>query len=206
MYCTFCGSENNDLDNFCQACGNNLKAGTTVDETGYAGGGGVEYQPVNFKVEQKFFALRPTYKISDATGQEFMVARKSWFSFFRPYLEIEDMQGKIIGTIQSNLWRTSWEIRDEHMNLHATITFPFIMFFRKNFQIHTANGIYNSGDSYFSYRFDAYAPSGQLAFTVNKKIFSIRDSFQIESFGGLSPFLTCLAAVCIDQKFHQKDS
>ena len=40
---------------------------------------------------------------------------------------------------------------------------------------------------------------------VDKKIFSMRDSFKISSNGILGPFITTLAAVVIDMKFHQNN-
>ena len=68
--------------------------------------------------------------------------------------------------------------------------------------IHTPVGVFRSGGSVFTYRFDAYAPDGRLSFVVDKKVFSIRDTFKIQSNGQLGPFITCLAAVVIDMKFH----
>lgn len=205
MYCEFCGTKNEDNSQFCMNCGNNIQSKTEIQQSGYVGTGApVKYSAVDFKVQQKFFALRPTYKISDGAGNEFMVVRRKFINFFRPHLFIERPDGTPLGYIQSNIWRTKWELRDAEGNLHATIVFPLIMFFRKNFHIETANGIYSSGQSIFAYKFDAYSPSGQFAFVVDKKIISIRDSFTIKSSGELSPFITCLAAVCIDQKFHSK--
>ncbi|MHA2031194.1 MAG: zinc-ribbon domain-containing protein [Candidatus Kariarchaeaceae archaeon] len=204
MYCEFCGTKNEDGSKFCMNCGNNIDSKTEVQQSGFVGSSApVQYNPVNFKVEQKLIAIRPIYKVSDPSGNEFMIVRRPFFNFFRPILHVERPDGAPLGTIQANLWRTQWELRDAQGNLHATIFFPLIMFLRKNFQIHSANGVYNSGDSYFSYKFEAFSPSGHSAFLVDKKIISIRDSFSIQSSGELSPFITCLAAVCIDQRFHQ---
>jgi len=207
MYCEFCGAENDDKSQFCTNCGNNIQSKAEMQQSGFVGTTApVQYKPIEFKVEQKFFALRPTYKVSDGTGQEFMIVRRQFFNFFRPYLFVERPDGTPLGSVQSNFWRTEWELRDAEGNLHATIIFPFFMFFRKSFEINTANGIYRSGGSVFTYKFDAYSPSGQFAFVVDKKVLSIRDSFKVKSSGELSPFITCLAAVCIDQKFHSKNN
>lgn len=205
MYCAFCGTENDNKSQFCTNCGNNIQENIVVQESGFAAPSApMTYQPIEFKVVQKFFAIRSTYKISDGMENEFMVVKRKFINFFRPYLYVERPDGTPLGSIQGNIWRTQWELRDAEGNLHATIVFPLIMFFRKRFHIETANGIYPSGSSIFAYKFDAYSPSGQFAFVVDKKIFSIRDSFKIKSSGELSPFITCLAAVCIDQKFHSK--
>lgn len=205
MFCGFCGTENDDGSQFCTNCGNNIQSKLEVQSSGFvAPSAPVSYSPIEFKVEQKFFAIRSTYKVSDAMGMEFMIVKRKFINFFRPLLYVERPDGTPLGTIQSNFWRTEWQLRDAEGNLHATVIFPFFMWFRKRFHIETANGIYPSGQSIFAYKFDAYSPSGQFAFVVDKKIISIRDSFKIKSSGELSPFITCLSAVCIDQKFHSK--
>lgn len=213
MYCTICGENNQDGSSFCSGCGNNLqqksnimKPGQTNEQVVDQRPGVVQYKPIEFKVNQKLFAFRSTYKISNALGHEFMVVKKKFINPFRPYLYVEQPNGTSMGHIQGNLWRTQWEIFDEHNNLHATIRMPLFMMFRKNFTIETADGIYQSGNSIFAYKFDAYAPNGQIALLVDKKILSIRDSFQIKTFGSLNPYVSCLAAVIIDQKFHSKGS
>ncbi|MHA2168929.1 MAG: zinc-ribbon domain-containing protein [Candidatus Kariarchaeaceae archaeon] len=209
MYCPVCGEQNPDGSAFCSGCGNNLS-----EELHYVPKGQsfpppqqqqvVQFQPIDFTVQQKIFSFRATYKVSNANRHEFMVIRRNFINPFRPFLRVEGIDGRPMGHIQGNFWRTKWEIYDEHMNLHATIRFPFIMIFRKRFSIETADGIYNSGTSLFAYKFDAYAPDGQISFLVDKKIFTIRDQFQIKSFGNLNPYLCCLAAVTVDQRFHSK--
>jgi len=201
--CSICGSDNPDGSNFCEGCGNNLQETThVVSQQQYSAP--VQYQPVDFKVEQKIFALRATYKVKNSFDQEFMVVRKKFFSMFRPHLFVQHADGSPFGHIQANLWKTEWKIYDAENNLYATIRFPLFMFFRKNFSIETADGIFQSGNSIFAYKFDAYDSKGQISFLVDKKIFSIRDSFQIKNFGQLSPFIVCLVAVTIDQRFHSK--
>lgn len=218
MFCTFCGTKAEDSLNFCPACGNNLR-----EETKTMSGGGqttshslqaqqqaqqqyqpVQFQPIEFKVKQKILAFRDTYKVYDAFENEFMIIRKEFFAWFRPALFVDNINKERIGTIQGNFWRTKFEIRDNEGQLHAVVRFPLFMLFRKHFDIETAEGIYRSGDSVFGYKFDAYDQNGGISFLVDKKILSIRDEFKIQSFGKLSPFITCLAAICIDQKFHDK--
>ncbi|MHA2250487.1 MAG: hypothetical protein ACXAD7_08995 [Candidatus Kariarchaeaceae archaeon] len=206
MFCDFCGTENPDASNFCTGCGNNLKETyQPLDGTGNYQKP-IQYQKMDFKVQQKFLALRATYHVKDAFENNFMVVKRKFINPFRPILYVETPEGAPIGHIQANIWRTRWTLYDIEGQIHATIHFPFIMFFRKHFEIETPMGWYRSGESIFAYKFDAYAPDGNISFMVDKKIFSIRDSFKIQSFGNLSPFITCLSAVCIDQKFHTKDT
>ena len=203
MQCNFCGSENEPDSNFCTSCGNNLK-----QEVLYTGKeqyqDPVQYQPMEFQVQQKLLALAATYKISDQSGREFMVAKKKIFTLFNTKIEVKSPEGVPIGRIQGNFFRTEWKLFDEHDQLHAVIEFPFFMFFTKSFRIHTGIGVFQSGNSVFGKRFDAYDPQGRLSFVVDKKLLSVRDSFKIQSDGLLSPFITCMAAVVIDSKFYRK--
>ncbi len=199
IICQFCKYDNTDDSNFCVACGNNLrKQDHFVKEEE------VHYQPTEFQVEQKIIAIKPTYKISDMEGRVIMEAKRTLTSPFNPKIEVKRPDGLPLGLVKGNLFRTSWKIIDAEGNIHAVIKFPLIMFFGKTFKIQTQMGVFRSGRSLFEKKFDAYAPDGRLSFVVDKKIIAIRDKFKIISDGLLSPFVTCLAAVTIDQKFHSK--
>ena len=199
VICQFCNLDNTDDSNFCVACGNNLlKQGNFIPEEE------VQYQPTEFLVEQKLIAIKPTYKISDAEGRPLMVAKRTLTSPFNPKIVVQTPDGHPLGVVRGNFFKTSWKIIDNEGNIHAVIKFPLLMFFGKTFKIETKIGVFTSGRSLFEKKFDAYAPDGRLSFVVDKKMIAIRDKFKIISDGLLSPFITCLAAVCIDQKFKQK--
>lgn len=200
MQCTFCGQENPSDSSFCSSCGNNLTQEVILGEQTTQAA--VTYQPMEFKVTQKIFSLTPTYKVADSSGREIMVASKNFFSFFRPEYIVKQPDGTPIGRLQGNFFRTEWQIIDEHEKVHAIVRFPFFIFITKSFTVETGLGLFRSGSSVFGKRFDAYDPSGALSFVVDKKLISIRDTFKIQSNGLLSPFITCMAAVCIDRKFH----
>jgi uncharacterized protein YxjI len=199
VICHFCNLDNVEDSNFCVACGNNLKKQghfTPVEA--------VQYQATEFQVEQKILALTATYKISDMNGRVFMEAKRTMTSPFSPKIVVKTPQGVPLGVIKGNIFKTSWKIIDAQGNVHAEVRFPFFMFISKTFKIWTEMGLFRSGRSIFEKKFEAFAPDGRLSFVVDKKILAIRDKFKIRSDGLLSPFVTCLAAVCIDQKFHSK--
>ncbi len=213
VYCNNCGTENKDVK-FCNNCGSEMQTGSVAQQqSSGAPTYDSAYQPqiiqanqfmqTEYQVEQKLLSMTQTYKIKDFMGNEFMVARRKMSSFFNPKIEIKDMMENLIGYVQGNFFKTEWDIYDINGVFHAKIRFPFFMWFTKSFTIETSIGIFRSGGSVFSKRFDAYAPDGRLTFVVDKKLFSFRDSFKIQSNGQLGPFITCLAAVVIDQKFHQ---
>ncbi|MDH5404543.1 MAG: hypothetical protein OEY49_18730, partial [Candidatus Heimdallarchaeota archaeon] len=162
-----------------------------------------QYQAAEFTVQQKILALTATYIIKDVFGREFMRARKSMLSMFRPYIEVKNAFGQMLGYIQGNFWRTEWKFYDVSGILHGQVVFPFFMFFRKTFTLYTNFGVFHSGQSIFAKRFDCFDPNGQLTFVVDKQIFTIRDQFKIITNGILSPFITTMAAVCIDMKLFQ---
>jgi len=205
VFCTFCGTQVDDSAKFCQACGNNLQAPAQYLDKSAAQQQSmqdfVQYQPVEFTVQQKLLALRAVYRVKDAMENVFMEIKRPFFNPFFPQLDVKGPDGRYIGHIQGNFLRTEWKITDAEGHLHATIKMPFWMFFRKHFSIVTAQGEYRSGDSLFAYKWDCYDPQGRICFLVDKKILAIRDSFKIKSFGNLSPFITTLSAICIDQRF-----
>ena len=207
MFCNFCGSQVDDSAKFCPSCGNNFQAPAQYLDKSQAQQqsmqGNVQHQQVEFIVTQKALALRAVYNIKDANGREFMVARRNFFNPLFPHIFVQTPDGKPIGDIQGNLFRTEWKIKDPQGNVHATVRMPFIMFFRKHFDIETPNGLFKSGQSIMAYKFECYDSQGQISFLVDKKILSIRDNFKIISYGILSPFVTTLCAVCIDQRFFR---
>ncbi len=204
MHCGNCGNENKEDSQFCQSCGQTLGSVPQQTSQGYQPQMAQPnyFQPTEYQVQQKLLSMTQTYKIKDANGIEFMVARRKMTSIFNPKIEVKDMLGNDIGYVQGNFFRTRWEVYDSNENHHGTIEFPFFMFFTKSFTITTPIGMFRSGGSVFGKRFDAYAPDGRLSFVVDKKLFSIRDSFKVTSNDQLGPFLTCIAAVVIDQKFN----
>ncbi len=209
MYCDFCGTQVPEGAKFCPICGNNLQDAPLVSYKGQdhaetAAQTSIQYQPVEFKVQQKLLAFRPIYKVSDAQDREFMVAKRPFFIIFRPKVNVARPDGTPLGHIRGNFWRTKWQIIDNQGRIHATLKFPYIALFRKWFRLTTPTGTYESGKSFFNYKFEVYDAKGQICFEVNKKVISIRDSFKIISNGLLSPFVTCMAAVIIDQKYHQQ--
>lgn len=210
MNCSFCGNQADDTANFCVACGNNLKASSqyynksSVQQQQTQNN--VQYQPVDFVVQQKFLTLRAVYRIKNAQGNDVMVAKRPFFNFIRPKLAVKSMDGKKIGKIQGNLFRSKWKLVDDNGNVHAVIHMPALMFFRKHFTLKTNAGDFKSGDSFVAYNWSCYDSNGQVSFQIDKKVLALRDSFKIQSFGILSPFITTMAAVCIDQRFFSKKS
>ena len=209
MYCPLCGYNAGDA-NFCEACGNNLKTRAQQQQQDYSKAqiqqqslqqNQQQFRAVEFVVEQKILSLRPVYKVKDMFGNVFMEIKRDWVNFFSPSLHVQAPDGRFIGRIQGNFFRTNWQLIDAQGVVQATIHFPLFMIFNKHFDIETPYGWYNSGNTFWAYKFECYDPQGQISYLVDKKILSIRDSFKIQSFGTLSPFITALSAVCIDMKF-----
>ncbi|MCY3413916.1 MAG: zinc-ribbon domain-containing protein [Candidatus Heimdallarchaeota archaeon] len=226
-YCNNCGTEHQNDEKFCRDCGEPIQLQSQEQQISQPTQQSMQqnyqqpvmndhyqpqmmqenyFRPTEYQVEQKLLSVKQTYKIKDVNGIDFMVAKRSLTSWVRPKFTIENVLGEQIGFIQSNFWRTEWVIYDNQSNVHGTVIFPFIMWFTKSFVVETPIGLFRSGESVFSKRFDCYAPDGRLSFVVDKKLISLRDKFKIQSNDQLGPFVTCLAAVVIDQKFHQKNN
>jgi uncharacterized protein YxjI len=203
MFCSFCGHKNTPTSNFCMDCGNNLKQNQQSFKNKNEFSEPVKYNKADFKVKQRLFAFTATYNVSDIKDQEVMTVKREFSSFFSPKLVATDTNGNLLGIVQGNFFKTKWEIFNDKQEVLGILHFPFFMFITKSFTLETPIGVFRSGNSVFAKRFDAYDPNGNLSFTVDKKIMSIRDTFLIQSNGLLNPLLTCLAAICIDQRFHQ---
>jgi uncharacterized protein YxjI len=141
-------------------------------------------------------SFRATYRLEDASDREFLVVKKKLGYFFNRLFLAETPEGAPIGKIQGNFWRTKWDLIDADEHLHATIQFPFSSH-RRRFEIETPIGIFKSEKSQFTSKRDVYSPSGEISFTMKSKVHTVRTSFEIQSFGQLSPFITCLAAVLV---------
>lgn len=204
MICNLCNTENSANANYCVTCGNNLQAKSVPLNNRQMNSPIIQHQPVQFKVQHKLLSWVRTYKVSDMNDNEFMIIERNFTSFFAPQFNIRRPNGEPLGIIEGNFFRTEWRIIDPSGQIHATIYFPFFMFLSKSFRIETAHGTFTSGNSIFGYNFDVYTPQGQITFTVDKQVLSIRDAFLVKSDGYLSPFITCSAAVCIDQKFYSR--
>lgn len=202
LFCTLCGHQVDDSAKFCDACGNNLQQPTqSLNSPQIQQQSPVQHKEVEFIVEQKILSLRPVYRVKDVYGNVFMEIKKDWTSFFSPALHVNSPDGKPIGHIQGNFLKTNWQLIDAQGQVQATLHFPLFMVFNKHFDLETPHGWYNSGNTFWAYKFECYDPNGQISFLVDKKILSIRDSFKIQSFGTLSPFITALSAICIDMRF-----
>lgn len=158
--------------------------------------------PFGFKVTQKIFALRATYDILDeATGQKIFVAKRQIFAF-TPTLWIEDLNGNEVIRIKSNfLFKNRWKITQRN-NIIGEVEFPIIRICGIKFDVHLAGQRYSASDI-LGWSFNAVDPSGRIGFTLDKKIFHIKDTYQVTVYPPLEPLFGLAAALTIDSKFYQ---
>lgn len=213
MNCTFCGSNVEEGTNFCPSCGNNLRETSQYMNKNANNNNQqpstqnqVQHQAVDFTVQQQFFTLRSTYHIKDGNDREFMSARRPFFNFLQPHFDVTTPDGRPIGDIQGNIFRTNWKIKDAEGNVHAVIHFPLFAFIMKHFTIDTPNGQFKSGDSWLGWKFECFDSAGNSSFVVDKKVLSLHDTFKIQSSGELSPFITTMSAIAIDERYHKGGS
>lgn len=213
MNCNFCGSNVQEGTNFCPSCGNNLSQSTqymnnnsNTNNQQLSTQNQVQHQAVDFTIQQQILAIRRTYKIKDVNDHEFMEARRPFFNFLQPHFNVTTPDGRPIGDIQGNFFRTTWKIKDAEGNVHAVIHFPLFSFIMKHFTIDTPNGTFQSGDSWFGYKFECFDSAGNMSFVVDKKVLSLHDTYKLQSSGELSPFVTTLSAIAIDERYHKGSS
>ena len=159
--------------------------------------------PFGFKVTQKILALRATYQIFDeATGQQVFTAKRQVFAM-TPTMWIEDMNGNEVIRIKSNFFfKNRWKIT-QGGNVIGEVEFPIIRFCGIKFDVHLAGQQYTASDV-LGYSFNALNAQGQIGFGIDKKVFSIKDTYKVVVYPPLEPLFGLAAALTIDAKFYQK--
>ncbi|MCE7742885.1 MAG: hypothetical protein GOP50_10560 [Candidatus Heimdallarchaeota archaeon] len=158
--------------------------------------------PFGFKVTQKIFTFRATYDIIDeATGQQIFVAKRQIFAL-TPTLWIEDMNGNEVIRIKSNfLFKNRWKITQGDQ-LIGEVEFPIIRICGIKFDVLLAGQNYTASDL-LGWSFNARDPSGNIGFTLDKKVFRIKDTYKVTVYPPLEPLFGLAAALTIDSKFYQ---
>ncbi|MHA1304522.1 MAG: LURP-one-related family protein [Candidatus Heimdallarchaeaceae archaeon] len=162
-----------------------------------------EVKPMGFKVQQKILALVATYKIYDlATDQQIFEAKRKMFTL-TPTLIIRDMAGVEVIKIKSNFFfQNSWKIYQQD-KLIGEVTFPIIRFCGIKFDVKLAGNVYTASDV-LGYSFSAVDLSGNIGFKLDRKVFSIRDTYKVETYPPLDPLFALAAALAIDSKYFQR--
>ena len=157
----------------------------------------------DYKVHQKVISLRPVYEIFDErTGEQLAVARQTWFSVFRSTMHIEDMYGNRVLTAKGGFFDFTFKILDAQGNLVAILSRPWIAIF-KNFKILYHNEVVKAQGGILPWGFEAATPTGRFAFRLDKKIFSIRDTYKITVGEFMDPLHAITSALVIDRVFFK---
>ncbi len=158
--------------------------------------------PFGFKVTQRILALVATYDIVDiATDQKVFVAKRRFFTL-TPTIVIENLQGQEVAKIKSNfLFRNRWKIT-QGPNEVGEVEFPIIRFCGIKFDVMLAGNHYTASDI-LGWSFNAVGRDGSIGFTLDKKVFRIKDTYRVDVYPPLEPLFGLAAALAIDSKFYQ---
>ena len=159
-------------------------------------------QPFGFKIQQKFFSLTATYKITDvATDQQIYKAKRKLFSFLKTIV-IEDMQGIEVARIKGNfLFNNKWKII-QNENVIGSIKFPLVKLCGIEFTVELMDNVYHASDL-MAYSFTARDANNQVGFTLDRKVFTIKDTYRVDVYPPLEPIFGLAATLAIDYKFFQ---
>ncbi len=158
--------------------------------------------PYGFKIQQKILALTATYNIFDnATDQQVFRARRKMFTIAKTII-IEDMQGNEVVRIKANLFlQNKWKILQNEQEI-GMVRFPLIRFCGIKFTVELAGNEYHASDL-FAYAFTARDLNNNVGFTLDRKVFSVRDTYKIDVYPPLEPIFGLAATLAIDYKFFQ---
>ncbi len=158
--------------------------------------------PFGFKVTQRILALRATYDITDvATGNKVFIAKRRMFTL-TPTIIIENIQGQEVAKVKSNFFfQNRWKIT-QGPNLIGEIEFPLIRFCGIKFDVMLAGNHYTASDM-LGWSFNAVSRDGSIGFTLDKKVFRIKDTYKVDVYPPLEPLYGLAAVLAIDSKFYQ---
>ncbi|MHA1829755.1 MAG: LURP-one-related/scramblase family protein, partial [Candidatus Heimdallarchaeaceae archaeon] len=142
--------------------------------------------PYGFKVKQKIIALIPTFDIYDeATGNQVFKARKTFLSL-TPNIKIYNMQGVKVIEIKANFFfANKWKIYQDG-KLIGTVKFPIFRLCGIKFDVELLGNIYTAADI-LGWSFKAVDVNNRIGFTLDKKVFSLRDTYKITVYPPLEP-------------------
>ncbi len=158
--------------------------------------------PFGFKVSQRILAFRATYDIIDvATGNKVFVAKRRLFTW-SPTIIIENLQGQEVAKVKGNFFfQNRWKIT-QGANLVGEVEFPLIRFCGIKFDVTLAGNHYTASDI-LGWSFNAVGRDGSIGFTLDKKVFRIKDTYRVDVYPPLEPLFGLAAALAIDSKFYQ---
>jgi uncharacterized protein YxjI len=155
-----------------------------------------------YKVEQKLIAMRPVYEIYDDTGTKVAVAKQTWLSFLRSTMNVEDPNGNLLLTAKGGFFDFTFWLIDSSGRKVAKLTRPWIAFF-KNFTIYYRDEVIKAQGGILAWGFEAVSDSGLFAFKLDKKIFAVRDTFQVSVGDYMDPLHAVTSALVVDRIFFK---
>ncbi|CAF0796247.1 unnamed protein product [Adineta ricciae] len=161
-----------------------------------------------YQIREKIFSLGDNFKIKDESGQDVYTVRSKLFSF-GDKLILEDMAGN--GLVK---------IRQELMHLHPTFNLlsarsgdsdrqlavvkKKFTFLRQKFTIDSVYGEYSlEGLDIFAHSF-TLMKNGQTVAIVNKKFFSLSDTYGVEIAGNEDHAFVLSLIIILDQIIYDK--
>lgn len=160
----------------------------------------------HYKLQQKLISARPVFEIFDEqTGEKIAEAKQTWFSILRSTMHINDVHGNRLLTAKGGFFDRTFWLKDEHGQNVAKLVRPWIQF-RKAFTIEYRDDIIKAQGGILALGFDAYSATGQHAFSLDKKLFKIRDTIMVHTGTYMDPLHAITSALVIDRIFFKGKS
>jgi len=200
LQCPSCGNTVPDDVKFCPSCGKRMDSVKTP-APGVAGSSSV-FAGKEYIIEQKIVAIRDTFGIKDRNGNLLAYVKKknvSWGPQF--YFETPDgtrlgeMRGKVLTV------RPTFEIYDAQ-RLVAVVKKKILKLIGSEWWLEDGSGteIARIKGNITEHNFSIQSPSGTEIALINKKWFSVRDSYGIEILSQeVDPYVVVAYAIAMDQ-------
>ena len=155
-----------------------------------------------YEVTEKILAY-DAYIITPSGSEEVLMTIKGKFWSFGPELKmVEGSDGAELANMKGSIFKTMFTITKADGTEMGLLTFPLIAF-RKSFTLTVGGKTYKAAGGFTGWKFVCTDDAGNMAFSVTKEGFFVRDKFRVEISDVLDKNIALMAAVAIHQKLFR---
>lgn len=159
-----------------------------------------------FEIVQKIFALGATYQVfPPRMGGTLKTVKGKVFTFLPRLNMVDGDEGTHAGSLTGNFFKTDFRIMGASGMEVARMKFPLFSF-KARFTLTTGGRSYTAAAGFTGLNFTVNDERGELAFSVDKKLFAVKDKFSLFIADDFDMDIAVLATVAVDQKYFQQEN
>jgi len=157
---------------------------------------------MKFYIKQKVFSLKDNFKVMNESGKEVYQVHGKFFSIHNK-LELLNIDGSQVYNAQRKVLSIfpKYTLFTPHGDNVAFVQRKFGI--KPKFQVEVGNREYKVEGSFFAFSFGIFDGDQEVA-SIQKKVISWGDAYEIEISSGLDTELFLFLVIIIDQVLHEK--